>query len=80
MGMRIIAVDGGSEKKSLCLDKLGADEYIDFTEVKDIPAKVKELTKYGAHGAIVFAASKEGYSLGPNVVSLSPNNSSLKAC
>lgn len=55
--------------RKLCLEKLGAEEYIDFTQVKDIPAKVKELTKYGAHGSIVFAATKESYALGPNVVS-----------
>lgn len=56
--------------RKLCLEKLGAEEYIDFTQVKDIPAKVKELTKYGAHGSIVFAATKESYALGPNVVSI----------
>lgn len=45
MGMRVIAVDGGDDKRKLCLDKLGAEEYIDFTKEKDIPAKVTELTK-----------------------------------
>lgn len=70
MGMRVIAVDGGNDKRKLCIDQLKAEEYIDFTQVKDIPAKVKEITKYGAHGSIVFAAAKEGYALGPNVVCL----------
>lgn len=32
MGMRPIAVDGGDEKKEMCL-KLGAEEFIDFTKV-----------------------------------------------
>lgn len=58
MGMRVIAVDGGDDKRKLCLEQLGAEQYIDFTQVKDIPAKVKEITKYGAHGSIVFAATK----------------------
>ena len=53
----------------LCIDQMGAEQYIDFTQEKDIPAKVKELTTYGAHGSIVFAATKESYALGPNVVS-----------
>lgn len=36
MGMRPIAVDGGDEKKELCL-KLGAEEFIDFTKVSSLP-------------------------------------------
>lgn len=64
----MLTVDENCTRK-LCLDQLGAEQYIDFTQVKDIPAKVKEITKYGAHGCIVFAATKESYALGPNVVS-----------
>lgn len=62
MGMRVIAVDGGDEKGKLCKE-LGAEEYIDFTQVKDIPARVLELTTYGAHGCIVYAAAKESYQI-----------------
>lgn len=69
MGMRIIAVDGGDDKEKLCKEELGAEEYVDYTKVKDITAEVKRITKYGAHGSIVIAASKEGYALGPQVVS-----------
>lgn len=65
--MRIIAVDGGDDKKKLCAD-LGAEKYIDFTQEKDITAKVMEITTYGAHGVIVFSASKEGYQVGPTLV------------
>lgn len=57
--------------RKLCLEQLGAEKYIDFTQEKDIPAKVKEITTYGAHGSIVFAATKASYALGPNVVSIS---------
>lgn len=62
MGMRVIAVDGGEEKGKLCKE-LGAEEYVDFTQVKDIPARVVEITTYGSHGCIVFAAAKEGYEM-----------------
>ena len=65
--MRIIAVDGGDEKKKLCTD-LGAEQYIDFTQVKDITGEVMKMTTYGAHGVIVFSASKEGYQVGPTLV------------
>ena len=56
--------------RTLCLDKLGAEKYIDFTKEEDIPSKVKEITTYGAHGTIVFAANKASYAIGPNVVSV----------
>lgn len=63
--MRIIAVDGGDEKRKLC-KKLGAEHYIDFLESKDVAAEVIKLTTYGAHGVIVFAATKEAYGSAPN--------------
>ncbi|KAK3073094.1 hypothetical protein LTR53_005622 [Teratosphaeriaceae sp. CCFEE 6253] len=67
MGMRVIAVDGGSEKEKLC-KSLGAEEYIDFVETKDIGAKVMEITKYGAHGVIVFAAAAQSYQIAPSLL------------
>ena len=30
MGMRMIAIDGGEDKRKLCKEELGAEEYIDF--------------------------------------------------
>jgi len=60
MGMRVIAIDGGDEKRDLC-KKLGAEVFIDFMTTKDIPAEVVKTTTYGAHGVIVFAATKDGY-------------------
>ena len=63
-GMRVIAVDGGSEKEALC-KRLGAEAFIDFQTCKDIPAEVMKLTTHGAHGVIVTAASKEGYAAAP---------------
>jgi propanol-preferring alcohol dehydrogenase len=65
MGMRVIAIDGGDEKAKLCKD-LGAEEYLDFTSVKDMAAEITRITKYGAHAVIVFAASKESYAAAPN--------------
>jgi len=65
--MRIIAIDGGDEKRDLC-KKLGAEEFIDFTKVQDIPAEVMRITKYGAHGVIVTAATKEAYASAPGLL------------
>jgi propanol-preferring alcohol dehydrogenase len=64
MGMRVIAIDGGDEKRELC-KKLGAEVFIDFMTVKDIPAEVVKTTTYGAHAVIVFSATKEGYASAP---------------
>ncbi|KAF4472614.1 Alcohol dehydrogenase 5 [Fusarium albosuccineum] len=70
MGMRIIAIDGGDHKRELCL-KLGAEIFIDFKETKDITAKIMEITKYGAHGVIVTAATRPAYESAPGF--LRPN-------
>lgn len=54
MGFRPIAIDAGP-KREQCL-KLGAEAFIDFREVKDVPAKVVEIADaIGAHGVIVTA-------------------------
>jgi len=62
--MRIIAVDGGDEKRDLC-KKLGAEEFIDFTKVQDIAGEVMKITTHGAHGVIVTAATKQAYESAP---------------
>lgn len=55
MGMRAIAIDGGDAKRDLCI-KMGAEEFVDFTKEKDVPAKIKEIADgIGAHGVLVTA-------------------------
>ena len=54
MGMRPIVVDSG-DKKELCM-KMGAEAFVDFTQEKDVPAKVREIADgVGAHGVLVTA-------------------------
>ncbi|OZJ03182.1 hypothetical protein BZG36_03325 [Bifiguratus adelaidae] len=60
MGMLVIGVDEGEEKATLCKD-LGADYFIDFT-LEDVTAQVNEITRGGAHGILVAAASNKPYS------------------
>ena len=61
MGMRAIAVDGGSEKAEMC-KRIGAEHYVDFTQVQDVNAEVIRLTDgSGAHGVIVTATSGAAY-------------------
>ena len=67
MGMRVIAVDGGEDKEALC-KKLGAEVFIDYTKTDDIPAKVTEVTKFGAHGVVVTTGSRAGYEAAPKML------------
>jgi propanol-preferring alcohol dehydrogenase len=69
MGLRVIAIDGGEEKRSLCLDTLGAEAFVDFTKVKDVAAEVIRLTDgKGAHGIFVTAGNKAAYESAPQMV------------
>jgi alcohol dehydrogenase, propanol-preferring len=64
MGMRVIAVDGGEDKEAMC-KKIGADHFVDFMKVSDIPAEVKKIADgLGAHGLIVTASNSAAYKNG----------------
>ncbi|KAI0064343.1 GroES-like protein [Artomyces pyxidatus] len=61
MGLRVVAIDTGAEKKALCL-QLGAEKWIDFKETKDLVKDIKEATGgAGPHAAVVTAASSPAY-------------------
>lgn len=70
MGMRVIAIDGGDQKRDLC-QRLGAEVFIDFKVTKDIAAEIRKVTTYGAHGVVVTAATREAYASAPSF--LRPN-------
>jgi len=56
MGFEVLAIDTGKEKRDLCIDKLGAATFIDFTTTKDLVADVKAATGgLGPHAVIVVA-------------------------
>ncbi|RHZ44480.1 zinc-dependent alcohol dehydrogenase [Aspergillus thermomutatus] len=62
MGMRVIAIDIGEEKRALC-DELGAEAYIDFTESKDLAHDVQVATPdgLGPHAVLLVAASEKPF-------------------
>jgi len=62
MGLRVIAVDTGADKKALC-EKLGAEKWIDFKETEDIVKAIREAVPdgLGPHAAIVSAATGAAY-------------------
>jgi len=53
MGLRVVAIDTGAEKKELCLS-LGAEKWIDFKEAEDLIKAVRQATDgFGPHAAII---------------------------
>ncbi|KAG8854179.1 alcohol dehydrogenase [Tulasnella sp. 330] len=62
MGLRVIAIDTGAEKKALCM-KLGAEKWIDFKETKDIVKEIQAAVPdgLGPQAAIVSASTGAAY-------------------
>ena len=52
MGLRVVVVDTGSERQSMC-KKYGAEHFVDFKEVEDTAAEVVKLTDGGGHAVFV---------------------------
>jgi len=63
MGLRVVVVDTGSERRELC-KKFGSEHFVDFKEVEDPVAEVVKLTDGGAHGVYVTAIQSYPTSLG----------------
>jgi len=62
MGLRIIAIDGGDEKRELC-EKLGAESFVDFTKSKDVVKDVQAATEdgLGPHAVLLLAVSERPF-------------------
>ncbi|BFZ56560.1 Histone acetyltransferase [Savitreella phatthalungensis] len=70
MGLRVVAIDGGSEKEKLC-KSLGAEVFIDFTKTQDVPAAVTQATDgLGANAVVVANAAASAYKAAPQLVRL----------
>jgi propanol-preferring alcohol dehydrogenase len=62
MGLTVIAIDGGEEKKAMTA-KLGASSYVDFMTSKDVVADVKAATAdgLGPHAVILVAVNEKPF-------------------
>ncbi|PUU79711.1 hypothetical protein B9Z19DRAFT_978392, partial [Tuber borchii] len=61
MSLRVIAIDTGSEKQEMCLNTLGAVEFVDFAK-GDVVANVKSVAGgLGAYTVILFAVSEKSF-------------------
>ncbi|KAK3344419.1 dehydrogenase-like protein [Lasiosphaeria hispida] len=62
MGLHVIAIDGGEEKRESCKE-LGAATYVDFTATDDLVAEVKAATPddLGPHAVLVLAVQEKPF-------------------
>lgn len=62
MGLHAIAIDGGAEKREMCL-QLGADTYVDFMTSSDLVADVKKASPegLGPHAVILLAVQEKPF-------------------
>jgi len=62
MGLDIIAIDGGDEKKKMT-EELGAQHYVDFTKSKNLVNDVKAATSdgLGPHAVILVAVNEKPF-------------------
>ena len=62
MGLHVIAIDSGDEKKEMC-KKLGAEAFVDFRTSKDVVADVKAATSegLGPHAALLVAVTEKPF-------------------
>ncbi|KAK4951622.1 hypothetical protein LTR28_006845 [Elasticomyces elasticus] len=67
IGLRVIGVDGGDEKRELCV-RLGCDAFVDFTKVNDVAAEVMKITGHGAQGVFVTAGNAAAYASAPGML------------
>lgn len=63
MGLRVIAIDSGDEKRKMCLEQLGAAEFVDFATSKDVVADVKQATEdgLGPHAVLLVAVQEKPF-------------------
>jgi len=67
MGLKVIAVDCGEEKRNLCLS-LGAEAFIDFSQTDSPAGEILRITGKGAHGVFVTAGSASAYASAPSML------------
>jgi propanol-preferring alcohol dehydrogenase len=62
MGLHIVAIDGGDEKKEMTA-KLGADAYVDFLTSKNLVADVQAATPdgLGPHAVLLVAVNEKPF-------------------
>lgn len=73
MGLRVIAVDTGDDKKKMCLKELGAETFVDFMSSKNVVKDVQAATEdgLGPHAVILVAVNEKPFQQAAEVCSIS---------
>lgn len=67
MGLRVIGIDTGADKKALCL-QLGCEAFVDFSQSEDPIKDVRNIAEEkGAHGIFVTASAPAAYRIAPRM-------------
>jgi len=63
MGIRVIAIDSGDEKKKMCLEQQGAEHFVDFATSKDLVKDVQAATPdgLGPHAVLLVAVNEKPF-------------------
>lgn len=73
MGLHVIAIDSGEEKKKMCLEQLGSQAFIDFATSQNVVKDVQSATTdgMGPHAVILVAVSEKPFQQAAEVSLLS---------
>ena len=63
MGLRIIAIDAGDEKKRMTTQELGAESFVDFASSQNVVKDVQAATKdgLGPHAVLLVAVTEKPF-------------------
>jgi propanol-preferring alcohol dehydrogenase len=63
MGLQVVAIDSGAEKRDMSLNELGALAFVDFKESKDVVADVRAAANngQGPHAVVLVAVSEKPF-------------------
>lgn len=63
MGLRVIGIDTGDEKKKMCLEQLGSEHFVDFATSKNLVKDVQAATPdgLGPHAVILVAVNEKPF-------------------
>ena len=63
MGLHVIAIDSGEEKRKMCLEQMGAQAFVDFATSKNVIKEVQQATEdgQGPHAVILVAVNEKPF-------------------
>ena len=62
MGLRVIAIDSGNEKRTMCLEQLGAERFVDFADDRVVDeVKAASADGLGPHAVLLLAVTEKPF-------------------